>query len=182
VAAWAGAVRPVLEPLLTFASPEVVYPTYGKLFSFMVLGWMAGLLALRARQAASAGRLERWWGFRVAFTGVVLGTLGGIGVYWIGSFWWAALGFSFGAFLVPALLLLRHRVPAVRHRVAQAKAAPSLGEWLLIAGGLLAIILLVIVLGQLSLGLMVLNLAWVVLGYSLYSEKAVPARQPAHAA
>ena len=29
VAAWAGAVRPVLKPLLTFASPEVVYPTYG---------------------------------------------------------------------------------------------------------------------------------------------------------
>ena len=27
VAAWAGAVRPVLEPLLTFAPPEVVYLT-----------------------------------------------------------------------------------------------------------------------------------------------------------
>lgn len=84
VAAWAGVLRPILEPLLTFAPPEVVYLTYGKCFSFMALGWMAGLLALHARQAASAGRLERW-GFRVAFAGSVLGTLGGIGTYWIGT-------------------------------------------------------------------------------------------------
>lgn len=59
VAAWAGILRPILEPLLTFAPPEVVYLSYGKFFSLMVLGWMAGLLALHARQAASAGRLER---------------------------------------------------------------------------------------------------------------------------
>ncbi len=103
VAAWAGAVRPALEPLLTFAPPEVVYLTYGKLFSFMVLGWMAGLLALHARQAASAGRLEKW-GFRLAFAGTVLGTLGGIGAYWIGSVWRGAADFSFVAFLVPMLL------------------------------------------------------------------------------
>jgi len=59
VAAWAGAVRPVLEPLLAFAPPEVVYLTYCKCFSFMVLGWMAGLLSLHARQAANAGRQEK---------------------------------------------------------------------------------------------------------------------------
>jgi hypothetical protein len=43
-------------------------------------------------------------------------------------------------------------------------------------------ILLDIVLGQLTLALLPINLAWVVLGYALFSEKAVPARQPAHAA
>jgi hypothetical protein len=42
-------------------------------------------------------------------------------------------------------------------------------------------ILLNILLGQLTLALLPINLAWVVLGYSLFSEKAVPARQAAHA-
>ena len=180
VAAWAGAIRPALEPLLTFASPEAVYLTYGKFFSLMVLGWMAGLLALHARQAASAGRLERW-GFRVAFAGTVLGTLGGIGAYWIGTFWWAVVDFSFLAFLVPMLFLVGVGLPLFGIGALRAKKAPRSGAWLLIVGGLPAMILLDIVLGQLSLGLLFLNLAWVVLGHSLYSAKATPARQPAHA-
>nr|MBA2715280.1 hypothetical protein [Rubrobacteraceae bacterium] len=66
VAVWAAAARPILEPFLTFAPPDTVYLTYGKVGLFMVLGWMAGTLALHARQAASAGRLEKW-GFRVVF-------------------------------------------------------------------------------------------------------------------
>ena len=180
VAAWAGAVRPILEPLLTFAPPEDVYLTYGKCFSFMVFGWMAGLLAFHARQAENAGRLEKW-GFRLAFAGTVLGTIGGIGAYWIGSVWWGAVDISFLAFLVPALLLFAIGFPLFGIGTLRAKVAPRPGAWLLVVGGLPGMILLNIVLGQLSLGLVLLNLAWVVLGYSLYSEKVAPARQPAHA-
>jgi len=146
----------------------------------MVFGWMAGLLALHARQAASAGRLEKW-GFRVAFTGTVLGTLGGIGAYWIGSVWWGAVGFSFLAFLIPALLLFGIGFPLFGIGTLRAKVAPRLGAWLLIVGGLPGMILLNIVLGQITLGLVLLNLAWVVLGYALFSEEIAPARQPAHA-
>lgn len=178
VATWAGALRPILEPLLTFAPPEVVYLTYGKFFSVMVLGWMAGLLALHARQAASAGRLERW-GFRVAFTGTVLGTLGGIGAYWIGSVWWGVVGFSFGAFMVPALLLFGIGFPLFGIGALRAKVARRLGAWLLIVGGLPGMILLNIVLGQLTLALLPINLAWVVLGYALFSEVKAPAKRPA---
>jgi hypothetical protein len=178
VAAWAGALRPILEPLLTFAAPEAVHLTYGKFFSLMVFGWMAGLLALHARQAASAGRLEKW-GFRVAFAGTVLGTLGGIGTYWIGSVWWGAVGFSFFAFMVPMLLLVGIGFPLFGIGTLRAKVAPRPGAWLLIVGGLPGMILLNIVLGQLTLGLVLLNLAWVMLGYALFSEKAAPARQPA---
>ncbi len=177
VAAWAGAVRPILEPFLTFAPPEVVYLTYGKCFSFMVLGWMAGLLALHAQQAASAGRLEKW-GFRVAFAGTVLGTIGGIGAYWIGSVWWGAVDFSF-VFMVPALLLFGIGFPLFGIGTLRAKVAWRPGAWLLIVGGLPGMILLNIVLGQLTLALLPINLAWVVLGHSLFSLKATPARQPA---
>jgi hypothetical protein len=175
VAAWAGVARPALEPLLTFASPEVVSLTYGKCFSLMVLGWMAGLLAVHARQATRSGRLERW-AFRVAFTGTVLGTLGGIGAYWIG-----AVDISFLAFLVPALLLFGIGFPLFGIATLRAEVAPRAGAWLLVVGGLPGMVLLTIVLGQLTLALVLLNLAWVVLGYALFSEKAASARQPAHA-
>lgn len=178
VAAWAGAVRPLLEPLLTFAPPEVVYLTYGKCFSFMVLGWMAGLLALHARQRANAGRLEKW-GFRVAFAGTVLGTIGGIGTYWIGTIWWAVVDFSFLVFMIPTLLLVSVGFPLFGIGTLRAKVAPRPGAWLLIVGGLPGMILLNVVLGQLTLGLVLLNFAWVVLGYGLWSRRVAPIRQAA---
>jgi hypothetical protein len=180
VAAWAGAARPVLEPFLTFASPETVYLTYGKCLPLVVLGWMAGLLALHARQAASAGRLEKW-GFRVAFVGTMLGTIGGVLAYWIGTFWWGAVGIAFGAFLVPMLLLVGIGFPLFGIGTLRAKTAPKPGAWLLIIGGLPGMIALDIALGQLTLALLPINLAWIVLGYALFSEKVASVGQAATA-
>lgn len=176
--AWAGALRPILEPFLSFASPEAVYLAYGKAFTFVVLGWMAGLLTLHAQQARHAGRLETW-GFRVAFVGTVLGFLGSIGAYWVGSLWWSAVDISFLTFLVPSLLLFGIGFPLFGIGTLRAKVAPRLGAWLLIVGGLPGMIVLNTLLGQLSLGALVLNLAWIVLGYALHSEARSPAKQPA---
>lgn len=173
---WADALGPVLEPFLTFASPEVVYLTYGKAFSFVVLGWMAGLLTLHGYQSQRAGRLEKW-GFRMAFAGTVLGFLGSIGVYWIGSIWWGAVNISYLAFLVPALLLFSIGFPLFGIGTLWAKVAPRLGAWLLIVGGLPGIFLLSFLLGQLSLGILLLNLAWVILGHALHSRRVVSAGQ-----
>lgn len=171
VAAWAGALRPILEPLLTFASPEIVYLTYGKVFSLVILGWLAGLLVLHSWQAASAGRLERW-GFRVAFAGTVLGALGSIGVYWVGTVWPVAIDFSFVAFMVPALLLFNLGFPLFGIGTLRAKVAPRVGAWLLTVGGFPGIFALTFLTGQIAPGLLLINLAWVVLGYSLYSHHA----------
>ncbi len=181
VAAWAGAVRPILEPFLTFAPPEMVYLTYGKLLSFVFLGWLAGLLALHVRQAASAGWLEKW-GFRVAFAAALLGTLGSIGAYWVGSFWWGAVDFSFLAFMVPALLLFNVGFPLFGAGTLRAKVAPRLGAWLLTVGGFPGIFLLTFLTGQITPGLLLLNLAWVTLGYALFSEADASARRPARVA
>ena len=175
VAAWSGAFRSLFEPLLTFAPPEGVYLTYGKLFLFMFLGWLAGLLALHARQTVRAGRLEKW-GFRVALAGAVLGTLGSIGAYWIGSVWPGAVNFSFLAFLVPALLLFNIGFPLFGFGTLRAKVAPRLGAWLLTVGGFPGIFLLTFLLGNLGIGMVLLNLAWVVLGYALWSGKAAPSQ------
>jgi hypothetical protein len=181
VAAWAGAVRPILEPFLTFAPPEVVYLTYGKFFSLMILGWLAGLLALHARQAASAGRLEKW-GFGVALAGIVLGTLGSIGAYWVGSIWGGVVNFFFFAFLVPALLLFNVGFPLFGVGTLRARVAPRLGTWLLTVGGFPGIFLLTFLTGQLTLGLLLLNFAWVALGYALFSDAGALAKRPVRVA
>ncbi len=181
VAAWAGAARPILEPLLTFAPPDTVYLTYGKVGLVMILGWMAGLLAFHARQRASAGRLEKW-GFRVVFAGTVLGTLGNIGVYWVGTVTPAAIEFSFLAFMMPMLLLFSIGFPLFGVGTLRTNVAPRLGAWLLTVGWFPGLFLLTFLLGQLTLGTLLINFAWVVLGYALWSEKTAVARQPAHAA
>src|SRR5262245_1249305 len=89
IAAWSGTFRSLAGSFLTFASPDVVYATYGKVMLFVLLGFLMGLLALHRWQAARAGLLERW-GFRIALVGNILGILGVLGEYYIG-----ALDFSF---------------------------------------------------------------------------------------
>jgi hypothetical protein len=100
VQAWAEPARDLLAPLLTFASPDTVYLTYGKLFLFVWIGMLPGLVGLHARHAGYAGWLERW-GFRASLVGLLLLTIGAVGAYWL------ELGETvFVAFLVPGLLLL----------------------------------------------------------------------------
>jgi hypothetical protein len=47
----AESARDLAEPLLTFASADAVYLTYGKLFLFVWASMLAGLVALHATQA-----------------------------------------------------------------------------------------------------------------------------------
>jgi hypothetical protein len=178
--AWAGALRPVLEPFLEFAAPNTVYLTYGKAMTFVVLGWMAGLLLLHARQSAPGHRLERW-GFRVAFTGASLAFLGSIGAYWIATFWWGVLDVVFFAFMIPALLLIGVGFPLLGIGTWRAGVAPRLGAALLIVGGLPGIIALSALFGQPTMGLLLINLGWIVLGYWLHARATEPAMEPAPA-
>lgn len=177
VAAWSGAFRTLFEPLLTFATPEDVYLTYGKAFVFMFLGWLAGTLALHALQASYAGRLEKW-GFRVAITAAVLGTIASIGAYWIGSVWWGAVNISFFAFMVPSLLLSTVGFALFGIGTLRAHVAPRLGAWLLTVGAFPGIILMSVVLGNLGIGLVLINLAWAVLGYALWLQKSLVTERP----
>jgi hypothetical protein len=100
VRAWAGPARDLLEPLLTFASADVVRLTYGKLFLLVWLGMLAGLVGLHARHAGRGGRLERW-GFRASAVGLALLVIGAFSGFWL------ELEDSFFALLIiPGLLLL----------------------------------------------------------------------------
>jgi hypothetical protein len=178
VAVWSEPFAQIFSPLLTFAPPYVVYLTYGKIFLFEILGFLVGLLALHARQAPRAGGLEKW-GFRVALVGCVLVIVGLIGAVWVGTFWVGAVGFSYFAFVVPAYLLMVVGWTLFGIGTLRAKVAPRLGAWLLIVGGL-GFYVITDLLGQHnSMGWMLVALAWIVLGYALFSEGSASSKQAA---
>lgn len=185
-AAWTGVVRPVLEPFLRFASPEYVHLIYGSLLVFVILGLREGLKALHSRQAARAGRLEKW-GFRVALVGSILLTIGSIGAFWVGGLVFALsrshtdliTNASYIAFSLPGLLLLMFGTTLFGIGTLRARVASRPGAWLLIIGGFPGIIVMAFLVGNWGGSLLLVDLAWIVLGYSLWSEKSVPAPQAA---
>ena len=168
VAAWAEPFARVFDPLLTFAPPGQVYITYSKVSILVVLGYLAGVLALHSRQGAHAGRLEKW-GFRVLLVGTVLGTLGAFGEYYTPYF-----EFFFVAFAPPGFLLMMFGSLLFGIGTLRARMAPRLGAWLLTIGGFPGIVVMTVLVGHLSGGLLLLDFAWVVLGYALWRQKSGP--------
>ena len=171
VQAWAEPARDLLGPLLTFASPDDVYLAYGKLFLFVWMGMLAGLVGLHARHAGHGGRLERW-GFRASFVGLVVLVIGAFGAYWLGL-----VEASFAAFLAPGLLLLVLGSAIFGLGTWRAGVAPRAGALLLVLGG--PGVLVISEIATLGGGLVLVYLAWVVLGYALWSARvAVEGRAP----
>ena len=168
VAVWAEPFTRVLAPLLTFAPPHEVYTTFGKILVLVVLGFLAGVLALHSRQGARAGRLEKW-GFRVLLLGSVLGTLGAFGEYYT-----PYLDYFFLAFSAPGILLLMFGSLLFGIGTLRAGMTPRLGAWLLTLGGFPGIVLMTVLVGHLSGGLLLLDFAWVVLGYALWTQRFAP--------
>jgi hypothetical protein len=172
VQAWAEPARDLLGPLLTFASPDDVYLTYGKLFLFVWTGMLAGLVGLHARHAGRGGRLERW-GFRASFLGLLLLIIGAFGAYWLGL-----VEASFVAFLVPGLLLFMFGSSIFGLGTWRAGVAPRTGALLLVVGGFPGTFLISEI-ATLGGGLVLLYLAWAVLGHALRSDSS---GQPQHIA
>lgn len=161
---WAEPARDVLGPLLTFASPDDVYLTYGKLFLAIWLGMLAGLIGLHDRHAGQGGRLERW-GFRASAFGLVLLVIGAFGAYWLGL-----VDAFFAGFIVPGLLLLVFGSPIFGLGTWRAGVALRIAAVLLVVGG--PGIFVISEIATLGGGLVLLYLAWVVLGHQLWSETA----------
>src|SRR5262245_15965762 len=163
IAAWSGGFRSIAGSSLTFAAPDVVYMTYGKVMLFVLLGFLMGLIALHRRQAVYADRLERW-GFRVALVGNVVAILGVLGEYYVG-----ALDFSFLFLSLPGSLLYAIGATLFGIGTLRTQAAPRVGAWLLIVGGFPGLFILTVILGHFSGGLLLLDIAWLVLGATLWS-------------
>ncbi|NTU80355.1 MAG: hypothetical protein HGA45_13425 [Chloroflexales bacterium] len=164
VAAWTAVAQPLLAPLLTFGPPDVVYTVYGLLMLPMVLGFLVGLLGLHAIQAHHAGRLEHI-GFWLSLVGMSLLACGIVGAYGVG-----ALDGSFVTLILPGFFLLLIGPLVFGLGTLRARVAPRLGAWLLILGSFPGIIGLSILVGHNASGLLVLALAWIVLGWALWTH------------
>jgi hypothetical protein len=163
VSSWSGAFRNLAGPLLTLAPADAIYTTYGQVVVFVVLGFLVGLVALHAHQSGSSGRLERW-GFRVALVGNLLMAVGAIGEYYT-----SALGPSFLFLSLPGIVLYMIGISLFGIGTLRANEAPRLGAWLLVLGGFPGIPLLTYLVGHFSGGLLLLDIAWIALGYGLWS-------------
>ena len=175
IAAWSEAFRSLVGSLLTFAPPDEVYTTYGKVSLFVVLGFLAGLFALHRWQAAHASSLEHW-GFRIALVGNVLMIMGILGEYYV-----EALEFSFLFISLPGVLLYMIGITLFGIGTLRAQTAPRLGAWLLILGGFPGLLVLTVILGHFSGGILLLDIAWIVLGYALWLVGSQPVGTTAEA-
>lgn len=78
---WFDSLEPRLDPLLTFASREEVYATYGKIYNLVYLLLLPAVVALHRAHAPSSSRLEKR-GFVVLRAGLVATAVGVAGDYW----------------------------------------------------------------------------------------------------
>jgi hypothetical protein len=169
--AWAEPARELLEPLLTFASADVVRFTYGKLWLFVWIGILVGLVGLHARHAGKGGRLERW-GFRTSFVGLVFLVIGAFGAIWL------MIEVFFVAFIVPGLLLAAVGSALFGLGTWRAREAPRAGALLLMVGG--PGVLVISEIATLGGGLVLVYLAWVLLGRAMWSRRRIfESRSPA---
>ncbi len=174
---WEPAFSNLFDPLFGFASSEAVYATYGKLYFFVFLGFLLGLLGFRAQRRGSAGRLERW-GFRVALVGVALNLFGNIPDYWFGEgTWFEALGFFLGTFL--GLLALTVGSAMLGIAWLRAGTASRLGAWVLILALPGTGLLTFLGFGNIPSGpALWFCFAWLVLGYALWRKGGASVEQP----
>jgi len=170
---WEPAISALLDPLFAFASPDVVYATYGKLYLLVFLGFLLGLVALRARRSVHADQLEQW-GYRLSLAGLALNLLGNIGDYWyrggVGESGVDTLGFLLGTVL--GLLLLDAGSALLGIGLLRAGTAPRLGAWLLVLALPGIALLTLLGFGNAPSGpALWFCFAWLVLGWSLWSSR-----------
>lgn len=102
--AWARPAEDLLSPLLTWADPDVVYLTYGKIWLPVFVAFTLCAFVVRRRRQPSG--VEKW-AWRIVLVGYVLACLSAFGEFWTQ---WTAMNQDLldAVFLVatlPAMLL-----------------------------------------------------------------------------
>jgi hypothetical protein len=168
VAAWADPTRAHLGGLLTWASPDRVYATYGQALGLLFPAVLLCARSVRATRPAAQGRLERW-GWRTALLGYAIAALS----LAIVSLMEIALNPNsdavngvFLAGMLPGMLLSVVGSNMLGIALVRARYVPRATAWLLA----LSIPLMIAgsgVLGHNSLGVIPLFAAWAVSGWRL---------------
>jgi hypothetical protein len=153
VAAWADPARHVLGALETFAAPQTVYLTYGRILTLAAPALLVAALAVRTTRPNEISRLERA-AWPVTLVGYALAVIG-----IMGAFWTPFLDTIFLIAMVPGMLLTPLASTALGVALLRSQRQPRATGWLLA----LCIPLMVlgsVVLGHNSLGMVPLFVAW----------------------
>lgn len=180
VSSWADPGRDLAGSLLTWASADRVYTTYFQLFAILFASVFLCAHAVRAgRNPRSRG--ERW-GWRIARTGYGLDTAGLVGVFFAlipGHADSALANVFFLALLLPGIFLSSIGSTVLGIAFLRNAFRPRATAWLLTTA-LPAMVVLPVVLGNNSLGLVPLMLGWGVAGLELWrAGSEAPALAPA---
>ncbi len=170
VSAWAEPARDVAGGLLTWASPERVYSTYVQAFALLFAGVFLCALAVRARRKP-VRRAERW-GWRIALTGYGLATAGLVGAFFTlipGDPANAALNVVFLALLLPGMFVSVIGSTVLGIALVRDGYRPRLTAWLL-ALAFPSMVVVPVLLGHNSLGMLPLMVAWGATGVWLWRE------------
>jgi hypothetical protein len=168
VSAWADPARDAVSGLLTWAPPDRVYGTYWLLFWVLFASVFLCARAVSARRAGEAGRLERW-GWRLALVGYGLGAVGGAAaclVIALGS-GAAVIDVAFFALMIPAMAIDVVGSTLLGIAFLRTGYRPRTTAWLL-AAAIPSVVVLPAVLGNLSLGLLPVFIAWAVTGWQMW--------------
>ncbi len=165
---WAGWVKATFP--LSFASAEQVYNTYGRVYFLTVLLELCGLYALRGLRGGGLGGLEKW-GFRLSMIGLWVVVAG------IFTDYWTHTPPSIMAELFGSLILLAGFV-LLGIGLWRSKALPRWASLLMIVAGP-GLVPVMVVLPHAPSGLLLLfHVAWVALGYVLWSGKETVRQTP----
>lgn len=178
VSAWADPARDLVGGLLTWASPERVYGTYFLLFWVLFPAVFLCARAVRGRRPDASGRLERW-GWRMALFGYGFAVVSLIVATMIlveGSTAGDAIDIVFLALMLPAMAIDVIGSTVLGIALLRERYEPRLTAWLL-ALVLPSMLVVPLVLGNLSLGLLPVFFAWAVTGLRLWREASTGAPQ-----
>lgn len=183
-AAWAEPAADVLKPLLSWADPDIVYVTYGKVWFPAFLAFtLCAMVIYRRRQPV---RFEKWaWRFAIAAYGVAtVGVFLDYWTQWTGSYegggieeWFFMLGWFVS---VPGLMLMAVSSTVLGAILLVKRFRPRLPAVLLVLFAPIALLVLQVTsMGSLALPVM---FAFGILGRQLArAEELTPVRQSAMA-
>jgi hypothetical protein len=167
---WSDPGRKVFSPLLDWASPDVVYVTWGKIWFPVFLAFtLCAFVVRRRRQPVGFEK----WAWRIALTGYVGATLSVLAEYWTQ---WSSVdqGMVDAVFVVTAPFLLLTMVGSTLLGIALLRRGmrPTAPAWLLtLAVPGLVVISMVTSLGNVALPIM---FAFGILGRRIAAGKTQP--------
>ncbi len=168
---WAGWVR-VMFPL-DFASAEQVYNTYGRVYFLTVLPELCGLYALRGWRGGGLGVLEKW-SFRLSLIGLWIVVAGIFTDYWTHT----PPGIMAEVF---GSLILLVGFSLLGIGFWRSKVLPRWASLPMIVSGPGLVPVMVVLPHAPSGFLLLFHMAWIALGYVLWSARSAAAQHPARA-